>query len=226
MKQNVVGELYTLAQQNHMLQDLLRNCPLAVLEKVSLRMYAPEEYLVRRGEKCDNFFVIIEGSVTIHNMSSNGKKYIIGIHHAGKCIGELEIMSRRKCISNAQARSAVRVLVVPRSAYLYWLDHDRDFGQFMLNTLCDKMYCFTQSTTANTLYGLRSRLASFVLDNMQLEAGENTLHYTVEELADVMGVTARSVSRILKEFREKQLITMRGRTVQIKDSKGLEAEQE
>lgn len=226
MNQNGLNEIYAAAQRSRLLQELLKDCPLTVLEQAAIRIYEADEYLLRRGDVCESFFIILEGSVTIHNVSANGKKYIMGIHHAGKCIGELEIMNSRRCISNAQARDEVKVLAVSREAYLYWLDHDRGFSRFILSMLCDKMYSFTQSTTANTLYSLRSRIAAFILDNMQSEGPDGVLYYTAEELADVMGVTARSVSRVLKDFRERNLIRMRGRMLTLQDVQGLQQERE
>lgn len=221
MQLNGYGAIQEIIRKNQELYTIFKSCPLAVLEKIQFKSFAAGEFLLVKDEPSNYFYIIIEGSLAIHNLSRQGKRYVIGIYQPGMCIGELEIMDEQPCVSNVQARTAVKTLRVARQDYFFWLDNDRNFSRFILQTLCRKMYKFTQSTTSNTLDSLPSRLAVFMLDNLS-DGAADYLGYTVEEMADIMGVTTRSISRTIKELREAGIVRQDGHRLQVIDRNRLD----
>jgi CRP/FNR family transcriptional regulator len=49
------------------------------------------------------------------------------------------------------------------------------------------------------------------------------ISYTHEEMAEMIGTSRETVSRLLKEFKERKLITLKGSDLVIPDKKKLEA---
>jgi thioredoxin reductase (NADPH) len=76
------------------------------------RATQPGEVLIREGDAQTDFFVILEGKVTIVERYE-GEERVIGVHGPGRFLGELNLLTGQPAFVSAVAREPGEVLVVP-----------------------------------------------------------------------------------------------------------------
>ena len=120
----------------------------------------------------------------------------------------------------AKGRGTVTTLEMDGDKYLEWLDKDSNFSKYVLKVLCGITYTSTQKMANDTLYTLKQRICQYFIDNTASK-GKNAVPLNVEVLGERMGVTSRSVNRVLKELKDKGVLEISNSQVVIKDREQL-----
>ena len=214
MKWNNLKEVVEVLDKDKTIYDIFCECPYEILKTVRLKKYRSGEFRLENGEVYDKFFVIVEGEADIFFVSDNGKKYHISTYKKGQFLGELEHFDRNPFLSLVEVRGEVVTLEMGREEYLTWLEKDNNFKQYVLRALCRYTYSSMQKMSEATLYTLKQRVCQYFIENTN-EKGKSSMLLNVEELSERMGVTTRSVNRILKELKDKNILEINNSKVMI-----------
>ncbi len=214
--QNNLKDVLEVLENDKFFYEIFKYCPYEVLKNVRLKRYPEGQFYLEQGEIYDNFYLIVEGTVDIIVESEQGKKYCLTSYGKGRFIGELEIMGKRPYMSSVAGRGPLTTLEIDRSNYVKWLAKDSNFSQYVLRLLCEVTYVSMQKMGNNTLYTLKQRICQFLLENTN-DNGELKRTVNAEILSERMGVTIRSVNRILKELKDKKILETNKSVIIIKD---------
>ena len=119
-------------------------------------------------------------------------------------------------MSSVEARTSLTTLEISRDKYIEWLRKDSNFSQYVLRLLCEVTYVSMQKMGDNTLYTLKQRICQYLAENTN-ENGRLMISLNAELLSERMGVTTRSVNRVLKELKDKGILETGKSKVIIKD---------
>ena len=106
------------------------------MESYECIFYNNGEHVVRAGDIGDSAFVIIEGEVEIRERNSDEVLAVMG---KGEVFGELALLTDDVRSANAIARSDLRVMSLPKSAFLDHLMHHPEHAMWMLKSIGKRM---------------------------------------------------------------------------------------
>jgi len=193
------------------------------IENARLLVVEPGTTLFNGKNDCNNFMLILEGTVRIYQTAENGREITLYRVEAGDlCILSLNSLLKNQSFSAiASTESTVKALVINSESFKIMLNKVEDFRDFVLTTiterLCDTIYLI-QDTAFNHL---NMRLACMLGSLFERNQG-NTLKITHQELAFELGTTREVISRILKEFERQKCVELSRGKIKLASAEGLE----
>ena len=109
---------------------LLNRCAFARVGEE--RTLAPGEILFQDGDYSVPFHVILEGAVDIFHPAEHGGEELITTHLPGQFTGEVDVLSDRRALVRARARTASRVLVLPRARLRGLVQTDSELSELLM----------------------------------------------------------------------------------------------
>lgn len=203
----------------------LRNIPLfrefeetqlqQVAQTAALRTYHKHEFIVREGDPGGTFYIILDGSVAVTRVASDGRETILSILKSNDFFGEMSLFDSSLRSASIKTLSDVKVGVIDEKAFLDVLERSPKIARYLVTALSQRLRAANQLIAATTSQDIRARLASLLLNLSQSfgEKAENgvkiTLRLTNQEMANMIGTTRETVNRTLNRFWDEKLIDMR-----------------
>ena len=213
-------EILELLERDKKIYEMLKDCPYEILKTLRLKKYQAGEFILEQGTVYNTFFIVADGYADISVESNEGKKYYICTYGKGQFIGELEMFEQKPYMSRIEAKGSVTMLELERDQYLKWLKLDANFNDYILRVLCSGSYVSMTRMGNNTLYSLKQRICQFLIENTN-DRGKTGLALSADLLSERMAVTPRSVNRVLKELKDKNILEIRKSNIVILDYDGL-----
>ena len=208
---------------------MFKECPYEILNQFELKEY-PKEYIIcHQDQVYDFFYVIAEGLVNIYRISIEGKKYSQAIYRKGDYFGELEVFSRKPYVCSVETITEAKVWRISRTDFLRWVELDKNFLLYLINTMCDSFYRLSKKAGEDTLYPLKYRICNFLLRSVDEDnLGDKYIEipFDRERLSEQIVATTRSINRILKQLKEKDNIDIKNKSIIVKDLEGLKQEED
>lgn len=167
------------------------------------KFFSAKEVIYRESDPVDRVFLIHSGMVKLLSYLPNGRARIIRLHGYNHWLG-LEGLVGQPYEHTAVAVEDVEVTSVSMNTlHLLERDNPRQYGQILKHGY--KHLAQADKWIADfSTGGIKPRVARLVDFLSTLEHGESSDMVellTVHEMADMLGVTPESVSRILAEFK-------------------------
>jgi CRP/FNR family transcriptional regulator, cyclic AMP receptor protein len=172
-------------------------------------------------------FVLCAGKAKLFTSSSQGKTIITKVSEAGDVLGLNATISDRPYEVTAEMVEPGQANFIEHDAFLQFL---RDHGEVAVRVaeqLSRNYYTAyeeirTLGLTNSPAERFAKLLLSWVPDSQ--DAGNDSqvsLILTREEIAEMIGSTRETVSRLFSEFKRKQLLQLKGSTLIIRDKSAL-----
>jgi CRP/FNR family transcriptional regulator, cyclic AMP receptor protein len=206
---------------------------LAGLDAISSSATYPRgAILFVEGQEPRGIFVICNGSVKLFATSAAGKSLILRIADAGEVIGLPGTISGKPYEATAEAQEPIQANFIPRKPFLDFLRANGEVALRVAEALSDIYYATYREVRCLGLSGsVEEKLAGFLLDfATRHPSGKGTpnigptravLTLTHEEIADTIGSSRETVSRLFADFKRKGLVQVHGSSLVI-DRPGLQ----
>jgi len=182
------------------------------------------DVIVRRGDPCGGFHVIVYGQVKLVHASAAGIERVMRLIGAGDSFGEAFMFLERDYVVTAEALCDTLLLYVRREALFRQLDCKPRLARRMLVSLSYRLYMLMGDMGAYTTRSGAQRLVGYLFRAAQ---GREGVPFRVEMtkgvIASRLNLTPEYFSRILHELSERKLIRVKGREFTILDPEGLRA---
>lgn len=170
--------------------------------------FAPGDTLFREGDEVDALYLISEGRIKLLNYLENGQTRIIRLHNSGSVIGLNGLMDEVHT-NTAVAIDTLQVYQISMSlvkgtkakspqAYCQLLEYSHAYLNMADTWITD--------FSTGAIRGRVARLIRFLAENDQATASKEVSLLTVEEMANILGVTPESVSRIMADLKRKKTL--------------------
>jgi CRP/FNR family cyclic AMP-dependent transcriptional regulator len=216
----------------HKESQLFCNLPPAALQRLSeitaSATYPKGATLFVEGQPSRGVFVLCAGHVKLSTSSSDGKTLILRISESGDLLGLPATISGRPYEVTADVIEPTQANFIGRTDFLNFL---RDHGEAALRVAQElsETYqtAFAEMRTIGLSHSAREKLARFLLDWSAHHPSDNgaikfTLTLTHEEIAQMIGASRETVTRLFADFKKNNLLQIKGSSVTIKDKCGLE----
>jgi CRP/FNR family transcriptional regulator, cyclic AMP receptor protein len=199
------------------------------LEKVKYASAYPQgAVLFVEGQAPRGVYIVCGGRVKLSTTSREGKTLILRIAQAGEVLGLHATVSGNPYELTGETLQPCQLDFIRRDDFLRFLQHHGDAclnAAQHLSQNCQDAYEMIRSLGLSHSVG--EKLARLLLE--WASDGETTkdgirikISLTHEEIAQLIGTSRETVTRVLSEFREKKFAQLRGSTLMIMNRPGLE----
>jgi CRP/FNR family cyclic AMP-dependent transcriptional regulator len=193
-------------------------------------MYPKGSLLFVEGERARGVFVLCSGKVKLTTSSSEGRTLIVRIAQAGEVLGASAVLLQKSYEISAETIEPCQVNFVRTEEFMAWIQNDKEAMMSVAKQLSVDYYAAQREIRSFGLAQTTSeKLARLVLDWCD-ESGEQTdkgirlkVLLTHEEIAQMIGTTRETVTRLLTSLRTKKVIDVKGSTFNVVRPDALEA---
>jgi CRP/FNR family transcriptional regulator len=204
----IAEELADLGIEAAMFDVVLRHAPGAV----RLTSYQPGESLYREGAEIGALYVVRRGRIKLLSYLPDGRARIVRLHNRGSLIG-LNGLLGEVHEHTAIAVDRVEVYQMP----LNLLSPLKEQDPTAYSRLLEHWYSYLNTAdtwitefSTGPIRGRVARLLLFLID-LDEESGPRELTLlSGEEMAEVLGVTPESVSRVVADFKRRGILVSHG----------------
>ena len=211
---------------------LFCNLPQAVRAELdaisSSATYRKGEILFAEGQAPRGVFVICKGRLKLSASSPDGKSLILGMADPGEVVGLPGTISGKHHEVTAEAFQPVQASFIPRKPFRDFVRTHGEVGLRVAEILSDIYHATYREVRYLGLSGsAEGKLARFLLDlpaNQDHDHGDTRTRRTLthEEIADVVGTSRETVTRLFAEFKRKGLVEVNGSRLLIANKAGLQ----
>ena len=213
-------------------EHLFCNLPLPALQKLneikSTGIYSKSTMLFIEGQQPRGVFVLCAGKAKLSTSSSAGKTIITKISEAGDVLGLNATISNRPYEVTAEMIEPGQANFIARDALLQFLCEYGEVALRVAEQLSRNYYtAYDEIRTLGLTSSPSEKLAKLLLSwspNAGNAVGPAHLKMTLthEEIAEMIGTTRETVSRLFSDFKKKQLLQTKGSTLIIRNKPALE----
>jgi CRP-like cAMP-binding protein len=188
------------------------------------------EYIYLPEEHADKVYFLTEGRVKIGNYGDSGKEITKAILNPGEVFGELSLIGQteRRDFAYAMEKTSCCVLTVDEMKSLM-----RDHGGlnlFLMKIMGSRVLQMEQRLESLVFKDSRTRIIEFLLEmaeNRGLRVGYELVvrkFITHQEIANITATSRQTVTTVLNDLRNKNLLTFDRRRLLIRDLEALRRE--
>jgi len=227
-----------LAEFKHVaVVNTLRTCQLFVglppadLEKIAdvtvVKSLAKGDYLFHEGDPARGFYVVQRGAVNIHRVNAAGKEQTIHIFRAGDSFAEVALASATGYPADARVIEPTQVLLIQKDGILELVKRQPELALRMLGSMSSHLRVLVGQLEDLTLKDVETRLANWLIKRCPDPQSEKPLAIelpmTKRVLAAELGTVSETFSRTLAAFRERKLVSVKGKTITLLSPRALHA---
>jgi CRP/FNR family cyclic AMP-dependent transcriptional regulator len=168
------------------------------------------------GQPSNGIYMLCQGRVKLSTCSRDGKVIILRIAEAGEVLGLSAAVSGLNYEATAEVIESCQVNFVRKDDFLRLLKQNPEACFNAMKHLSYKYHtAYVQVRSLGLSHDAADKLAKLLLGWCKTNGnGNGTVHlkipYTHEEIAEMIGTSRETVTRLLKDFKARKLITLKG----------------
>jgi CRP/FNR family transcriptional regulator len=193
-------------------------------------VYPSGAVLYAEGQPPRGVFILCRGAVKLSISSGDGKTLITRIAQPGECLGLSSVLTGHPYKASAETIEPSQVNFIEHDAFLRFVHEHTEAGANTSRQLSAECEADADHIRALGLsHSAAEKLARLLLSwaaesGRPSDAGTRVqLLMTHEDISQLIGTSRETVTRLLKEFREKKIISIKGSSLTIHNNEALEA---
>ena len=192
-------------------------------------IYPKGAILFMEGQPSNGIYILCKGRVKLSTCSRDGKVIILHIAESGEVLGLSTAISESTHIATAEVLEPCQINFMRTGDFLQFLAQNAEASLSIVKQLSrNYQTAFHQICSLGLSNTVAERLARLFLGWCQKGSKKaDGIHvkitYTHEDLAQMIGTSRETVSRILKDFRNQKLISIKDSNLIIHDKERLKS---
>ncbi len=201
------------------------------LDKTTHREFKKGDYIFLPDEHADKIYFVFEGRVKIGTYGDEGKEITKAVLGAGEVFGELAIIDengKRRDFAYAMEKTITCVLTIQEIKSL--MREYNGFNLFMMQIMGRRVLDMEKRLESLVFKDSRSRIVEY-LYNLGLNKGQRVGYEmlvrkftTHQEIANLTATSRQTVTTVLNELRNKNVLTFNRKRLLIRDMELLKGE--
>lgn len=175
------------------------------------------------GQKPRGVFILCNGRVKLSTSSADGKTLILRVPERGEILGLAATISGQPYQASAEVLEPAQANFIARSDFLDFLKAHGEAALRVAQELSENYHmAIAEMRTIGLSHSAAEKFARFLFE--QISEGEKqdgevraTLTLTHEEIAQMIGSSRETVTRLFSDFKRKQILQVKGSTVIVRD---------
>jgi CRP-like cAMP-binding protein len=183
-----------------------------------LKVFSKKDVIYREDEYPNALYFIVEGKIAESKMDNHAKELITELYGPGEFLGYLPLLQESQYRDTATALEESKLAVIPKDDFMELVHKNRDvsarFIKMLSNNILEK-----EERLLRLAYGsVRERVAeSLVMLQGRYGEEEEIFSFSMsrEDLAGIVGTATESLIRTLSDFKDENLISVKGREITV-----------
>jgi CRP/FNR family cyclic AMP-dependent transcriptional regulator len=191
----------------------------ALAKLAARRRYPKDGVVFFENEEGSSFFMIVEGRIKVTILGDDGREIILSVLSSGDFFGEMALLDNEPRSATAIAVEDSELLVLNRSDFESAVADNSRVMQALIKTLTARLRKANHQISTLALLDVYGRVARVILemareDGRRLRDGSIAFRRaTHQEIANRIGTTRETVTRMLKDLQRQGLIHVEGREI-------------
>lgn len=212
----------------------------SVFEQIKVaNVYEKGSSIFIQGQPANGVFLLCSGSAKLATYSKDGKATILRVVRAGELLGVTSVIPGVPYDATAQAIEDCAVNFISRRDFIRFISENAEAAVNLVRQLSRNYNDACSQIRSLALSNSVAEKLARLLIGWTRENGNNNgrdkgngngrrqlsfeIQFTHEEIAAMIGTTRETVTRLLKDFRQQELISITGSELRIRDIGMLES---
>ena len=204
---------------------LFRNLDDADLQEIAEllidRRFPKGATIFEEGVGGDYMYVIQEGQVKVSKVSDDGREKILEMLSQGDFFGEMALLDREPRSASVKTTQACMLLALSRNDFLALLRHNPDISMELIRVLSRRLRetdeqvrgLLFERVESRTRRALRRLATEPVPAQPEWLATPSVTH---QQLADLVGTSRETITRVLKDLKNRGWLVQKGKCYRLK----------
>ena len=191
--------------------------------------YPQHATLTTEGQPPRGVFIVCQGRIKLTSMSKDGRSVILRIAQAGEIVGLSAVITNTPYESTAETVVSTQVRFVAANDFLRIIrNHPEAAAQAAQALSRECVSAYNEIRSLALAPTVASKLATLLLSwcrSSVIKGGEIRIQsqFTHEEIAEMIGTSRETVTRVLSEFKKKRVLESKGAGFCVRNLPALEA---
>lgn len=170
--------------------------------------------IIARGEQCKGFSLILKGIVRVYKISDKGKEVTLYRLSSGDtCYLSISCMLSNEAFpAFTEAMEPTKIVFIPIELFNRYIYNTIDFQKYMVSNLFNKYTEVINLLEEIAFERMDVRVSKYLLDVSKRTNNSDFLYLTQEKIAQELGTSREVITRLLIDFKNKDIIsTQRGK---------------
>jgi len=215
---------------NNWITQLPESVQAAIVAKMRPKQCARGEVVYHEGELPDAFWQVISGSIRLTNISTDGKEVVFAIFTHGDCLGEISIIDGKPASNTATAVEPVELQEISRKDFNSLNQTYPQISHQLNLLLTQRMRHMIRFYEDIALRPQETRLAHrlcYLTGNLPRKnsaiPATIEIKLTQQDIAAMLGASRQSISKILNQWQDNDIIQIEYGRIIILDANYLTA---
>ncbi|HEB86642.1 MAG TPA: Crp/Fnr family transcriptional regulator [Gammaproteobacteria bacterium] len=192
-----------------------------ILKQARKTVIPANTIIFKQGDSCQNYFLVLEGSVKVLSRAENGREIVLyRVQRGQSCTLTVAcLFANSKYPAEGITETEVKALLIPLAAFNQGLQHSADFRKQIFDSHSQRLSEIITLVEEISFGRIDARLAKALLHYIDTDT---TVHITHQNLATELGSAREVISRQLKEFEHRGWVKLLRGNIEILDISALE----
>ena len=186
------------------------------------RSYPRNACILRAGELTDALYIILSGRARVLMDDGQGREVILNVLGPNEFFGEMSLIDAQPRSATVEALDACEVLFISKAAFMKCLSGNFEAAMLMLKSVVGRLRDADRKIASLALMDVYGRVARLLMEHAKQADGRWVVEPGSEQISRMVGASREMVSRVLKDLREKGLITRDKRRIIVIDRDSME----
>lgn len=193
------------------------------------KTYDKDEFIYFQDQSSEKVYMVAEGRVKIGSKDDEGKEIVKAILTRGEVFGELALVGETTRQDYAQSMdNNTSVCAMTIEDLQSMMSHNQDLSFKILKIVGFRLRKMERKLASLVFKDARTRIVEFLREMAEekgQKVGYETMiknHLTHKDIASLTGTSRQTVTTVMNELREQNLITFDRRRILIRDMKKLQ----
>ncbi len=190
------------------------------------RSYRKNQVIFLEEDTGNYMYLVLSGKVKVSKAGAAGKETILAIHRAGDFFGEMSLLDGKTAPATVSAMEDSKIISLSGADFHKYLMHNQKVLLQIIHVLCGRLRQVwqTQSVSSSTAEAKIRNGIYQLAKRHGIQDAHGTiidLKITHQELAEMVGTSRETVTRVLSRLRDEGIIEIEQRRITLLNAKAL-----
>jgi CRP-like cAMP-binding protein/FixJ family two-component response regulator len=185
----------------------------------SMHLFKRKQIVYNEGLHPRGIYFIQKGKVKSYKSNEDGKEYILGLYNEGDFFGYLALLEDRIYTDNAETIDESEIYFIPKEDFFNLIQNNKEVANRFIKMLSNNIAEMEDRILKLAYNSVRKRVAEALLFVEKTYNDRQIQNYTMmmsrEDIAGIVGTSTETVIRALSDFKDENIIDIKGRSITI-----------